>query len=272
LDCAIWRVAEVYEGEFGGLSGPFWSISSTFGRVIAMQIPSKAKQIAGVKLILDYDKGARQVTFGTSEMLIYLDANIVQYIADYYDYVYQDIASEHEIPNPKANDIKLATELAALRRLVFIDQFFDWVVVAPAHLMGELLSGKPTQSQLETSKVLSQAWKDALNWGNTGIEPSEEKILSIEHWLTSLNLRDKPDRRNLAEAIALQSSWFLTCDKNIIKRVSQKRNELRNVTDDIVLLDSDLNTNQILKRLLTITKVARPSEFIATIEGRFLFP
>jgi len=241
---------------------------TALGRVNAMQ----AKQLAGVKLILNYDKEAdRQVNSGTSQTLIYLDTMIVQHIADYFDYIYQDIFSEREIPNP-VSQLKLATELMALRRLVFIEQFFDWVVAAPSHLMDELLSGKPTQSQLEIYKTLSQAWKDSLNWGNEGIEPNEEKILSIDNWLTSLNLRDKPDRRNLAEAIALQASWFLTNDKNIIKRVNQKRDELRNITDDIVLLSPDLNSNQILRRLLAITKVARPSEFIATIEERFLFP
>jgi hypothetical protein len=232
----------------------------------------QTKQLAGVKLILNYDNEAgHQITFGTSQMLIYLDTMIVQYISDYYDYIYQEISSEHEIPNP-VSEPKLATELAALRRLVFIEQFFDWVVAAPTHLMDELLSGKPTPSQLETYKTLSQSWKDSLNWGDEGIEPDEEKILSIYHWLGSLNLRDKPDRRNLAEAITLQASWFLTNDKNIIKRVNQKRDELRDITDDIVLLNPALNASQILERLLTITKVARPSEFIAAIEERFLFP
>ena len=232
----------------------------------------QAKHLAGVKLILNYDKEAdHQITFGTSQMLIYLDTMIVQHISDYYDYIYQDISSEYEIPSP-VSEPKLATELAALRRLVFIEQFFDWVVAAPTHLMDELLSGKPTPSQLETYKTLSQSWKDLLNWENEGIEPDEEKILSIYHWLGSLNLRDKPDRRNLAEAIALQASWFLTNDKNIIKRVNQKREELMDITDDIALLNPDLNANQILKRLLTITKVTRPSEFIAAIEEHCIFP
>jgi hypothetical protein len=61
-------------------------------------------------------------------------------------------------------------------------------------------------------------------------------------------------------------------DKNIIKRVNQKRDELRNISDDIVLLNPELNANQILKKLLATIKVARPSEFIAAIEERFLFP
>jgi hypothetical protein len=239
-----------------------------FGKAIVMQ----PKQLAGVKLILNTDTAAdHQVIFGTSQMLIYLDTMIVQHISDYFDYVYQDIASEYAIPNP-VSELKLAAELTALRRLVFVEQFFDWVVAAPSHLMDELLSGKPTHPQLETYKTLSQAWKDSLNWENKDIEPNEEMIISIDNWLISLNLRDKPDRRNLAEAIALQASWFLTNDKNIIKRVNQKRDELRDITDDIALLDPDLNANQILKRLLSITRVARPSEFIAVIEERFLFP
>jgi hypothetical protein len=48
----------------------------------------QAKKLAGVKLLLNYDKEAgHQITFGTSQMLIYLDTMIVQHISDYYDLI-----------------------------------------------------------------------------------------------------------------------------------------------------------------------------------------
>jgi hypothetical protein len=205
-------------------------------------------------------------------MLIYLDTMLIQYISDYFDYIYQDVLSQEEIPNP-ANEPKLAAELAALRRLVFIEQFFDWVVAAPSHLMSELLSGKPNQSQVKTYKTLFSAWKDSSSYcGESCIEPDEDKIQSIHFWLESLNLRDKPDRRNLAEAMALQASWFLTNDKNIINRAKQKLEEVKNTSDGIRLFDYEFNINQILKKLLMSTKVSRPSEFIVEIEAKFIFP
>lgn len=227
----------------------------------------QSKQLAGVQLVLDH-----QVAIGSNQMLIYLDTMLIQYISDYYDYIFQDLVSQEETSNP-ANEPKLAAELAALRRLVFIEQFFNWTVAAPSHLLGELLSGKPSQSQVETYRTLSLAWRDSSSyWGEGYIEPDEDKKYTIYLWLESLNLRDKPDRRNLAEAMALQASWFLTNDRNIIARVQQKLEEIENISDDVRLFDHELNTNQILKNLLMKTKVSRPSQFIAEIEAKFVFP
>jgi hypothetical protein len=198
-------------------------------------------------------------------MLIYLDAMIVQYIADYNDYIFQDILSGKEIPNP-IGEPKLATELVALRRIIFLEQFGHWDIVAPAHLVRELKRGKPTQSQLEIYGILLQAWNDSLNWWNEGIEPNEKKISSIENLLASIKFQHKADRRHLAEAVAIQASWFLTNDKNIIKLTREKKHELKSITDEIKLLDPIHNINQMLKRLLNLTTVARPSESVEILE------
>ena len=199
------------------------------------------------------------------DMLIYLDTMIVQYIADYNDYIFQDFLSEKEIPNP-IGEPKLATELAALRRIVFLEQFGHWDIAAPAHLMNELQTGKPTRPQLETYGILLQAWKDSLSWWNEGIEPNEEKISSFEHLLASLKLQHKADRRHLAEAVALQASWFLTNDENVIKRTREKQNELKSITDETRLLDPQHNVNQMLKAILEQTNVARSSECVEFLE------
>lgn len=194
---------------------------------------------------------------------------IVQYIADYRDYIFQDILSEEVISIP-ISEPKLAKELAALRRIVFLEQFGHWDFVAPAHLLYELRRGKPTQPQLETYKIMSQAWIDSLNWWNEGIEPEEEKISSIECLLAPLKYQHKSDRRHLAEAFALQASWFLTNDNNIIRQTREKQNELESITDEIRPLDPQHNANQMLKRIFELTTVAMPSECVEVLE-KFLF-
>jgi len=196
-------------------------------------------------------------------MLIYLDAMIVQYIAEYRDFIFQGIISEHEVTNP-ANEPKLAAELQALRRLAFLEQFEHWVFAAPAHLVNELLAGKPTNAQREAYKILSQAWEDSA-WIES-IKANEEKVSSIERLLFFLKIKDKPDKRHLAEAMALGASWFLTNDTNIIKRTRQKQRELKNLTGEIVMDNPLLTANQMLIRLLDATTVARPSECVQRVE------
>lgn len=196
-------------------------------------------------------------------MLIYLDTMIIQYVADKWEFILQDIVFEHEVTNP-ANEPKFAAELEALRQLVFLEQFGHWDFAAPPHLINELLSGKPNDLQRDTYKILIQAWEES-TWIEA-IKTSEEKISSIEHLLFSLKLKDKADRRHLAEAIVLGASWFLTNDTNIIKRTRQKQHELENLTDEIVLDNPVLTANQMLKRLLNITTVARPSECVQKVE------
>ena len=196
-------------------------------------------------------------------MLIYLDAMIVQYVADYQDFIFQDIVSKHEVINP-APEPKLALELEALRRLVYLEQFGYWDFAAPIHLTNELLSGKPTDLQREAYRVLFQAWEDS-TWIEDVVVP-EEEISSIEHLLFSMKFKDRADRRHLAEAIALQASWFLTNDTNVIKRTRQKQEKIKSLTNEIVLNNPQLTSDQMLKRLLALTKVARPSECVKEIE------
>jgi hypothetical protein len=196
-------------------------------------------------------------------MLIYLDAMIVQHIADHADFIFQDIISDQKIRNP-AKEAKLAVELEALSRLAFLEQFANWNFAASSHLLNELLSGKPTNTQHETYKILLQAWENS-TWIE-GIEADKQKVSSIEELLLSLNLKDKADRRHLAEAMTLGASWFLTNDKNIIKRTRQKQQEVKNLNEDMILDNPLLNANQKLKRLLEITTVARPSECVKEVE------
>jgi len=148
-------------------------------------------------------------------LLIYLDANIVQYCADYEDFIFGDSTTA------PVGDDRLLKELEALRELVELEQLGEgWDVAAPAHLMKEVLSGKPTPNQRKVYAILLQAWQDS-EWKEF-VETNEEKILLIERSLRPLNFKDATDRWHLAEAIALGASWFLTNDKNIIRRTRQK--------------------------------------------------
>jgi hypothetical protein len=176
-------------------------------------------------------------------MLIYLDANIVQYCADYEDFILGD-----SMPSP-VSDAKLLKELEALREIFALEQLGEgWDVAAPAHLTKELLSGKPTPNQRKVYAILLQAWQDS-EWQEF-VETNEEKISSIEHSLRPLNFKDAADRRHLAEAIALEASWFLTNDRNIISRTRRKPGFISSVQG---------------------VRIARPSECVEDIStGLFL--
>ena len=45
--------------------------------------------------------------------------------------------------------------------------------------------------------------------------------------LMPLNLKDSPDRRHQAEAIGLNASWFLTLDKDVLKKAAEKVRQIR---------------------------------------------
>ena len=148
-------------------------------------------------------------------MLIYLDANVIQYCADHEAFLFGDGST------PPTKDVKLLKELGALRKLIELEQLGEgWDVAAPTHLMKELLAGKPRPSQRKVYAILLRAWQDSM-WREF-VEANEEKISSVENSLRQLNFRDTSDRRHLAEAIALEAAWFLTLDKNIISRTRQK--------------------------------------------------
>ena len=150
-------------------------------------------------------------------MLIYLDANIVQYCADYGDFVF---GRDGSVQPPNHN---LKMELCALGDVIELavraevqDLDHRWDVAAPIHLLEELCRGNLSQEQVDTYRSLREAWQDL------GIEehgsPDVEVVNTVETKLRRLNLRDPPDRRHLAEAVAIGASWFITLDKDIIKK------------------------------------------------------
>jgi hypothetical protein len=175
-------------------------------------------------------------------MLIYLDTMIVEYCADYEDFVFGD-----DRKNP-ANEPKLAGELVSLRQLVELEQFGDWTFAAPSHLMNELLAGKPKSNQRRVYRILLEAWQDSA-W-NEFFETSEDKVLSIYESLRPLKLKGAADQRHLAEAIALNASWFLTNDGEVIRKTRTRGQRIGQVRQ---------------------VRVARPSECIDEISiGLFL--
>jgi len=143
-------------------------------------------------------------------MLIYLDANIVQYCADESEFIFGETERSSTI------DPKLQKELVALRRLVELEQHSDCEFAAPRHLLDELNAGTPTGFQHETYQVLYEAWHDSVWMGDDS--PTEEKVEEIEDSLGPIGLKHTADRRHLAEAVALAASWFLTNDGEVLRK------------------------------------------------------
>ena len=160
-------------------------------------------------------------------MLIYLDANIVQYCADYEDFIFGGGTLPSGI---KARPRK---ELSALLKLVEIELQLEqldfenrWDFAAPTHLMQEFLRGKPTENQRNVYSFFIQAWND---FGREQYRESDaEKISLIEQSLRFLKLKDSADRRHLAEAIAIGAAWFLTNDNDIIAKTRPKPAQAQN--------------------------------------------
>jgi len=110
----------------------------------------------------------------------------------------------------------LRRELVALRKLIDLEQLGRWELAAPPCLVVELHSGKPTPKQRRTYSVLQEAWRDGL-WSRE-FQLSEEQVPTIEQSLANLGLKHASDKRHLATAIALNASWFLTNDKEVIRK------------------------------------------------------
>ncbi len=145
-------------------------------------------------------------------MLIYLDANLVQYCADHHEFVLgESDMCENVHPNAEK-------ELAALRRLVDLEQLGDWTFAAPSHLLEELRAGKPKDKQNKTYKHLQEAWNDSA-WV-VDARPTDDAIRNVEESLGVLKLKHASDQRHLAQAIALSASWFLTNDKEIVQKTT----------------------------------------------------
>jgi predicted nucleic acid-binding protein len=173
------------------------------------------------------------------QMLIYLDANIVQYCADYGDFVF----GREGAVQPSNRNLKMelralgeAIELAVHAEVQDLDH--RWEVAAPRHLLEELSRGNLSQEQLDTYRLLREAWQDL------GIEqhasPDIEMVNTVETRLRRLNLRDPPDRRHLAEAVAIGASWFITLDKDIIKKTRDEPSKPTKIEGVIVGRPSEL--------------------------------
>jgi hypothetical protein len=154
-------------------------------------------------------------------MLIYLDANIVQYCADYENFIFGSGDP------PSTFTAKLLSELVALRELIELELKIEqmdfenrWDVVAPSHLIRELFSGRPTDEQRRVYRILQEAWVDCGQ--EEHIAAKEDEIAAIEKSLRPLGLKDVADRWHLAQAIALGASWFLTNDGDILEKTRQK--------------------------------------------------
>ncbi len=156
-------------------------------------------------------------------MLIYLDTMIVQYTIDYEEYVFGEISGYYG--ECSVSEPTLKQELDALRQLIFLDQLGDWVYACTPHLWDELNAGQPTREQQESYPLLMKAWKESA-W--TEAFPLEEgEVSRVEDSLKILKLSHAADRRHLAEAIVLNASWFLTNDKEVIKKSKGKNLPMR---------------------------------------------
>ena len=180
-------------------------------------------------------------------MLIYLDTNIVQYCATFMEFIFGDS------PIGSTIEPKLQKELMALRKLAGLEQLGSWDFAAPPHLIAELHAGKGNlpEAKRMVYKVLEEAWNESV-WSRD-MQPREEKILEIEQSLAVLKLKDAPDQRHLAEAIALNASWFLTNDREVIQKTNDK--------------EAVQKTDRVLRQM----RVCRPSECLEGIAvGLFL--
>jgi len=155
-------------------------------------------------------------------MLIYLDANIVQYCADYYR------STRGWIEQPL--DAKLEIEIDALSEIIEMCSYAEtqdldhhWDVAAPTHLLDELERGRPTEEQLDTRRDLLEAWREL------GVEryktPDAEIVARAQRRLARLRLKHAPDTLHLAEAVAMRAAWFPTYDKDILAKTRNKNSK-----------------------------------------------
>jgi len=146
-------------------------------------------------------------------MLIYLDANIVQYCVD--------------LELMQGADPKLDIELQALDEIIELAVYAEvqdldhrWDVGAPEHLLDELKRGCPTKWQLRRYRDLRESWEEL------GVEkhgtPAADAVERAQTRLARLKLKDPPDTLHLAEAVAMGASWFLTYDKEVLKKTRNK--------------------------------------------------
>ncbi len=156
-------------------------------------------------------------------MLLYLDANLVQYCADNGDFLFGALTK------PDNLSVDLQRELTALRELIDValeiesrDTENRWCIAGPKHLVAELLDGEPTEEQREVYEMLQVAWLE----DQRATAPARDRIRAIDVSLAGLGFARK-DRLLLAEAVALGASWFLTCDKRLWRNVNARGEGIR---------------------------------------------
>jgi hypothetical protein len=139
-------------------------------------------------------------------MLIYLDANIVQYTADYADFL---CGNHMHCP---IQEPALRGELYALRELIQLEQFGNWTFASPEHLQAELHRGRVRDHQKETYELLEESAdpEDAIE---------DHVFRNVIEELLPLGLSDRADRVHVATAVAMGASWFLTNDTEILRKV-----------------------------------------------------
>ena len=142
-----------------------------------------------------------------------------------------------------------------------------WDVAAPRHLLEELSRGNPSQEQLDTYRSLREAWLE-LGIEEHGVSDIE-MVNAVETRLRRLSFRDPPDRRHLAEAIAIGASWFITLDKDIIKKTRDEPTKPTKIEGVIVGLPSELRTRMTFDLVLGLRLAeARWSQISIAIAGR----
>lgn len=146
-------------------------------------------------------------------MFIYLDANIVQYCADYDSFLFGGR------PLPQRLEPNLLRELRALRELIELEQLGNWEFAASKHLLRELHRGHATHEQLNVYQVLEDAADSP--------SPDAVDVGERVQQLMNVNFRDTADRRHVATALAMGASWFITNDRNIIGATSGRVRNLR---------------------------------------------
>ncbi len=150
-------------------------------------------------------------------MIIYLDTNIVRYVAAFDAYI---LGETETIPTEQP---RLAREIRAIRRLVELDQLADWGIACSPMLMKELFEGNRAKDRRAVYKLLVDAWEQS---GNEVPDDIQVRANSIESSLSALGL-DGADRRHLAEAIAIGASWLLTNDDRFVGSCRKAKLPLR---------------------------------------------
>ena len=148
-----------------------------------------------------------------------MDSMYLQYCADFHDFVF-GVVDECTLVQSK-----LRKEVIALRTLSELDQFGNIVYAASPQLVSELYAGKTTDEQRAVYASLLDAWKSS-GWIDE-FPLNRREVAANERKLEKLRLNDVKDRRHLAEAIALNASWFLTNDNDIIEKCQGRKLPMR---------------------------------------------